>query len=217
VAPTNLKLYLLLLVVTHKPAASETIVEEPSAALRRRRRRRRAKNARALQLAQKKQVVNVPRQQREQHEDDAIERGPFPRVEHINARPQAPVVVFEFHIIYDASSLRGRGDPVAVRRHGVPRSSLLLGRTPRSRAAARSVVKKSVTSTTSAPRRRQRARFAAWRWRKSSAAALVLARRAALARADAERKLSSNLSSRAAQAASRLLSSLRRLASVLQR
>jgi hypothetical protein len=30
------------------------------------------KNARALQLAQKKQVVDVPRQQREQHEDDAI-------------------------------------------------------------------------------------------------------------------------------------------------
>ena len=30
------------------------------------------RKTRALELAQKKQVVDVPRQQREQHEDDAI-------------------------------------------------------------------------------------------------------------------------------------------------
>ena len=30
------------------------------------------KNARALELAQKKQVVDVPREQREQQEDDAV-------------------------------------------------------------------------------------------------------------------------------------------------
>ena len=32
----------------------------------------REQKTRALQLAQKKQVVDVPRQQREQHEDDAV-------------------------------------------------------------------------------------------------------------------------------------------------
>ena len=106
-------------------------------------------------------MVDVPRQQREQHEHDAIERGPFPRVEHINARPQAPVVVFEFHVVHDASSLRGRRDPVAIRRHDGPAvEPAAQTHYSISRRAARSVVKKSVASTTSAPRQRQRARVA---------------------------------------------------------
>ena len=45
-----------------------------------------------------------------------FKRRPFPRIQHINARPQAPVVVFELHVIHQSSSLRGRGDPVAVGR-----------------------------------------------------------------------------------------------------
>ena len=39
-----------------------------------------------------------------------------PRIQHINARPQAPVVVFEFHVVYHSGSLRRRGDPAAIRR-----------------------------------------------------------------------------------------------------
>ena len=50
---------------------TKVVTREP-AANRRRGGAGRERNARALELAQKKQVVDVPRQQREQHEDDAV-------------------------------------------------------------------------------------------------------------------------------------------------
>ena len=58
--------------------------------------------------------MDVPREQRDQDEHNRIERGSLSSVQHVTARPEAPVVVLELHEIDKSPSLRGRGDPVAV-------------------------------------------------------------------------------------------------------
>ena len=127
------------------------------------------------------------------------------------------MVVFQFDIIYDSSSLRGRGDPVAIRRHDGPavepvartRSSIARRRSPRRPQKWDVDYQRASAASTCFARSVALAQKQCW--------AFVLARCALFSNKLLLRKtnLSSNVASRAEQAASRLLFRVLRAAALL--